>query len=34
MNKQTDTTAIMLYPLKNETGHETPKEKMTNKKEL
>ena len=34
MNKQTDTTAIMLYSLKNETGHETPKEKMTNKKEL
>ena len=34
MNKQTDTTAIMLYSLKKETGHETPKEKMTNKKKL
>ena len=30
-NDQTDTTAIMLYSLKKETGHERPKDKSTNK---
>ena len=30
--KETDTTAIMLYSLKKETGHERPKDKNTNKK--
>ena len=32
INKETDTTAIMLYSLKKETGHERPKDKNTNKK--
>ena len=32
INKETDTTAIMLYPLKKETGHEQPKDKSTRKK--
>ena len=32
INKETDTAAIMLYSLKKETGHETPKDKSTNKK--
>ena len=32
INKETDTTTIMLYSLKKETGHETPKDKSTNKK--
>ena len=31
MNKETDTTAIMLYSLKKETGHERLKDKSTNK---
>ena len=31
MNKETDTTAIMLYSLRKETGHERPKDKSTNK---
>ena len=30
--KQTDTTAIILYSLKKETGHERPKDKSTKKK--
>ena len=32
MNKETDTTAIMLYSLRKEAGHERPKDKSTNKK--
>ena len=32
MNKETDTTAIMLYSLKEEAGHQRPKDKSTNKK--
>ena len=32
INKETDTTAIMLYSLKKETGHERTKDKSTNKK--
>ena len=32
LNKETDTTAIMLNSLKEETGHEKPKDKSTNKK--
>ena len=32
INKETDTAAIMLYSLKKETGHGTPKDKSTNKK--
>ena len=32
INKETDTTAIMLYSLKKETGHERPKDKSTHKK--
>ena len=31
MNEETDTTAIMLYSLKKEAGHERPKGKSTNK---
>ena len=31
INKETDATAIMLYSLKKETGHERPKDKSTNK---
>ena len=31
MNKETDTTAIMLYSLRKETGHERPKDKSTKK---
>ena len=31
INKETDTTAIMFYSLKKETGHERPKDKRTNK---
>ena len=31
INKETDTTAIMLYSLKKETGHERPKDKSANK---
>ena len=31
INKETDTTTIMLYSLKEETGHERPKDKSTNK---
>ena len=34
INKETDTTAIMLYSLKKETEHERPKDKSTNKKKL
>ena len=30
-NKETDTTAIMLYSLKKVTGHKRPKDKSTNK---
>ena len=30
INKETDTTAIMLYSLKEEAGHERPKDKSTN----
>ena len=29
MNKETDTTAIMLYSLKKETGHDRPKTQKT-----
>ena len=32
INKETDTTAIMLYSIKKETGHERTKDKNTNKK--
>ena len=32
MNKETDTTAVMLYSLRKETGHERPKDKSKNKK--
>ena len=32
INKETDATAIMLYSLKKETGHEQPKDKSTRKK--
>ena len=32
INKETDTTAIVLYSLKKETGHERPKDKSTKKK--
>ena len=32
INKQTDTIAITLYSIKKDTGHETPKDKSTNKK--
>ena len=31
INKETDRTAIMLYSLKKEAGHERPKDKTTNK---
>ena len=31
INKETDTTAIMLFSLKKETGQERPKDKTTNK---
>ena len=31
INKETDPTAIMLYSLKEEAGHERPKDKSTNK---
>ena len=31
MNKDTDTTAIMLYSLKRERGHVRPKDKSRNK---
>ena len=31
MNKETDTTAIMLYSPKKETGHERPKDKKKHK---
>ena len=31
INKETDTTAIMLYSLKKEAGHERPEDKSTNK---
>ena len=31
MNKDTDTTAIMLYSLKKDRGHERLKEKSTTK---
>ena len=31
MNKDTDTTTIMLYSLKKETGQERPKDKSTTK---
>ena len=33
MKKETDTTAIMLYSLRKETGHERPKDKCINKKQ-
>ena len=33
INKETDTTAVMLYSLKKETGHKSPKDKSTNKNE-
>ena len=33
INKETDTTAIMLYSLEKETGHERPKGKTQIKKE-
>ena len=33
-NKQTDATAIMLYSLKKEAGHEGTKDKSTNKKTM
>ena len=32
INKETDTTAIMLYSLKKEAGHERRKDKYPNKK--
>ena len=34
INKETDKTAIMLYSLKKEIGHERPKDKSTNKKTM
>ena len=33
-NKETDTTAFMLYSLKRETGYERPNKKRTNKKKV
>ena len=32
INNEIDATAIMLYSLKKETGHEQPKDKSTRKK--
>ena len=32
ITKETDAIAIMLYSIKKEAGHETPKDKSTNKK--
>ena len=32
INKETETTAIMFYPLKKETGHERTKDKSANEK--
>ena len=34
INKEADTTAIILYSLKKETGHERPKDKSANEKTL
>ena len=34
ITKETDAIAIMLYSIKKEAGHETPKDKGTNKKTM
>ena len=34
ISKETDAIAIMLHSIKKEAGHETPKDKSTNKKTM